>query len=190
MPEAYPLKGCSLEEPEGMFRRKVTSNDQSDVLTLEKDDSASRTGNKNGDDQAKWKSVLYTFSQESTFHGINKITEETSFTCRRYDFFHSQARSCWVGRQDSDWKCRSPNSSWKRQRRTKGNCIQMEKELTKMHFCGVLREKFKQNFNQLRTPHLFWIAQIKNISKRQQDLIICWAFCWNASKRSECTGDL
>lgn len=30
-----------------------------------------------------WKTVWYDFSQNTTLHGVNKVIEETPFTCRR-----------------------------------------------------------------------------------------------------------
>lgn len=69
----------------------IYSTDFSDKLTEKRKESFAIMENDNVHVKAErehisWKQVWYDFSQNTTFHGLDKITGSTPFILRRYQF--------------------------------------------------------------------------------------------------------
>ena len=82
LPGAYPLKGRNDEsgvQIRDNFLNDALNNDDRRHEDINENHSTEKKVSK----RAKWKKVWFDFSQATTLHGINKITEDTPFTARR-----------------------------------------------------------------------------------------------------------
>ena len=78
LPEAYPLQGPSFD-PVPSTNGTVQDN----TSHFSKTDFQNASPKRQKTMRLEWKRVWFDFSQGTTLHGINKITEDNPFTIRR-----------------------------------------------------------------------------------------------------------
>ncbi len=81
LPESFPLR--NKDDTCGIDRRNYGDTHVQTGPGVESCPRNLPVGRKDKGWEVKWKRAWFDFSQNTTLHGVNRVTEETPFTIRR-----------------------------------------------------------------------------------------------------------